>query len=239
MVGNEREQRLRKEKRKKILLVIVLVIIGIIAIFGIVMFILSGVNSILEEQRRQKLDEDDRPPSYIFAPPNYNENIFDDAEYMGRNREMKYTVAELTISITDDNYSQQTAIVKFMYDILQYIIHGDYEKYNSIFIDSYIENAGDALRETFTMQKLYNIDVELANTWETEVSDGKFVVYTDYLVLYMIKNNNGTFRNDFQDEERRPLIYRIMTEVDVRNDVYTSSVYDILSVAKYTSGLYE
>ena len=238
---DERERILRKEKRKKILLISVLVIIGILAILGVIMLVLSGINSLLRERSVENLRESIRPPSYVFFKTDYNENIFDDAEYMGLNREMRYTVGGLTVTIGEHNYSQQTPIVRFMYNILQYIINGDYEKYNEIFIDAYLENAGDDLRETFTMQKLYNIDVELADTWEMLLPDGRTAIYTDYIVSYMIKGNNGTFRNDIPpgEEARIPVVYRIMTEVDTREDIFESSVYNLLHIFQYTSGLYD
>lgn len=236
---DERERILRKERKKKILLVIVLVIIGILGILGIIMFILSGINSLLREESIQSLEESIRPPSYIFAEPNYDENIFDDSEYMGMDRAMKYTVEGVTISITENNYSQQTPIVQFMYDSLQYIINGDCEKYNEIFTDEYLNKIGDNLRETFTMQKLYDIDVELANLQEEELPNGRTAVYSDFVVRYKIKNNNGTFRNDLPDGARIPMVYLVMTEVDKRDDIYESSVYDIVHIYQYTSDLYE
>lgn len=234
MMETDEQRMLRKEKKKKLLLIIVLVIVGIFAVLGIIALVLSGINNYFKQKSIDDLEEELRTPSYIFESPNYNENIFDDAAYMRMDRDMYYKNAEVKISVTEDNYSSQPPAVQFMYDIIQHIINGEYEEYNGIFIDEYIKNAGDDLRETFTMQKLYNIEVEVLQLWEADN-----VTYTDFKVGYMIKNNNGTFRNDLPDEMSRPVVYRIMTISDVSNDIYESSVYNLLLYSKYTSGLYE
>ena len=236
---NERERMLRNAKRKKILLIGIGVIIAIFAILGIIALILAGINSWMREQSKAKLEDDIRPPSYIFAEPNYNENIFDDAVYMTLDREIYYTSGQMRTSITENNYASQLPAAQFMYDIILYIINGDYENYNKIFTDFYIKQAGDALRETFTMQKLYNIDIEILLTWDDVPEAGKRVIYSDFKVSYMIKNNNGTFRNDIPPEEARvPVVYRVMTIYDSREDIYESFVYDLLHIFKYESGLY-
>jgi hypothetical protein len=65
---------------------------------------------------------------------------------------------------------------------------------NQLFSKEYVE-AGGKTKMDFTMQQLYNIRITYI-TSSSETIDGFTTESYDYWLEYMIRKNNGTFRND-------------------------------------------
>ena len=218
----------QREKRKKILIIAVCIIVGVFVVFGLTVLILSGVKNYLQAQREAEYDSK-MTRSYIYPPADYDFNIFDDAVYMAMDRSVWFNDGAARTVITDDNLQSYSPELQFMYKVIHMIINGDYEEYNKIFTESYIKKAGDDLRDRFTMQQLYNIELEIV-----DYSLDGAVTQSVIAVSYMIRNNNGTFRNDldYNEEAIRAVAYMLTTTgADIK-------VTDLMPLSKYAAGLY-
>ncbi len=154
---------------------------------------------------------------YRFEYPNYDEDIFKDKKYMGYDRSVYYTSAEgyMTVSIDRDDLSgvseSYREAVLFLMDYIDAMINGDVEKYNSCYDPSYYTN-GKKPKEKFTQQKLYMIKLTAVDRWY-EDSESSGVTYYNIGIEYMIKNNNGTLRNDMGSDATR-IIYLTIKEAN-------------------------
>ncbi|MCL1857850.1 MAG: hypothetical protein FWF92_01275 [Oscillospiraceae bacterium] len=225
----QRDLKKIKEKRKKIVLIFIGVIIAIIILLGLIVLILSAVNNYSRNQTKANIDKETRR-SYIYPEPDYDFNIFDDESYMKLDRGVWFNDGVVKTVMTDENYKNYTPELQFMYNVINIIINGDYEEYNKIFTDEYLKNAGDDLREEFTMQQLFEIELEYLDYGESE--DG---LYSDIQLIYRIRNNNGTFRNDldFNDSGAIPVVYSLISD--------SSGIIKVTGLTtyyKYTTGLY-
>ena len=228
---SEEENYTRKQKRKKILIIAVLIVIGAFVVFGIVTFILSAVKNHNEDQKRAALE---KQQSYNFYEPDYNLNIFEDQGYMETDRNIHVTVDGATTAITDNNRQDYTPEILFMQNVINYIINGDYVNYNKIFTDDYLKNAGDNLREMFTMQQLYNIELE---TVDSAQPDNKTHTYA-VKVTYSIRHNNGTFRNDLPEGAANSVVYELTETTDPNTGNSEFKATNLLKYNQYISGLY-
>jgi len=222
------KQRELNAKRKKILAVGALSVAGILALLGILLLILSAVDSCVKDQAKADLEKN--PRRYNYVDPDYELDILEDEGYLAKDRNIWFNDGILKTVITDDNRTNYAPEVQFMYDVINTIIKGDYIAYNKIFTEDYLKNAGDDLRERFTMQQLFEIEFEYVGYRE----EGN-LKYSDMMVIYRIRNNNGTFRNDldYNDDGYIPVVYMLVTdqygEIKVKN---------LMTRLKYSSGLY-
>ncbi len=152
---------------------------------------------------------DDETEKIYFAEPDFEENIFDDAAYMDKNRFISYTEAPLTTLLTE-KFNDYGAMGEFWLDYFDSIINGDYEAYNTFFTDSYFEE-NDPMG-VFTMQKVYDVEIVLLD--RVVLSGSDTVTQYKYKVGYKIMNNNGTFRDDLPSDTVIPLIFELLPEGD-------------------------
>ena len=163
--------------------------------------------------------------SHHFLEPDYEKDIMLDEKYLKENRYLHYTYDNETFEVDGDaaNYGN---VCVFFDEYFKAVISGDYEKYNLMFTDEYIEKYGE---KTFTQQKIYNINVECIHSDYLKDGDAKgkykgyYVYYFD--VSYNIMDNDGTFRNDFLgDEGVLPLVFEVI-EGDGKVQISSISVY--------------
>jgi len=224
---------LRKEKKKKILLIAVLVVIGMFLILGILTLAASGINYNIKEQQRRAAEQKTMR-SFVYPTPDYGFNIFEDEKYMGLDRNVWVSDGVMRTVIKEDNKTSYSPELQFMYDVINYIINGDYTEYNKIFTESCFEGVSDEMKrlfekEQFTMQQLFEIELEYLHSRE----EGS-LVYTDIMLTYRIRNNNGTFRNDLDFEDgARPVVYALVS--DRGGEIKTEK---IMTYSMYLSGLY-
>jgi len=229
---DQRELIKQKEKRKRILFIAICVILGIFIVFGLTVLILSGVKNYLQEKRKADYDKS-MNRSYIYPPADYDLNIFDDSGYMSLDRSIWFNDGTARTVITEDNIKSYSPELQFMYNVVNLIINGNYTEYNKIFTKDYLKTAGDDLRDRFTMQQLYNIELEIEDYSQTNTANG-LVTQSVIAVSYMIRNNNGTFRNDldFNEEAIRPVVYLLTTtESEIK-------VTNMMPLSQYEAGLY-
>lgn len=142
--------------------------------------------------------------SYLFYEPDYDLNILEDENYLELDRTVKFSNPDngITYAIVDGNMDEVPTImhksVAFLCDFVDYAINGESEKLNQMFSQEYID-AGGKTKMDFTMQQLYNIKITYI-TSSSEIINGSTVESFDYWLEYMIRKNNGTFRNDMESD---------------------------------------
>lgn len=200
---------LTQEKKKLLRRVIVLLIVFVLLLIAVaaVRFAWNHTKSPLEQEYLAAANEPLPAYSYIFEP-DFEEDIFQDETYLRRDRDMIFTSGAQTVRVAlDDTEHVFVEDITFFQQYFSAVVHGDYETYLSFFDDSYANNE-DNMRlptEPFTMQKIYDISVEMKSSSYNE--NGIQEAY--YLVSYKFQDNNGTFRNDVRDGQIRPLAFQV------------------------------
>lgn len=202
MNNENKNEKLNKQKRG-----IIIAFAAMLAVVVVAYVIVPGIAKLAEyiESRNDdgyKSDYMDDIKSLSFYPADYNENIFEDEEYMGLNRYLSYTKGSDTYTITDDDYSRYDITVGFFAEYFDSVINGEYETYNNYFTEEYFEENSNKTR--FTPQKLYDINVKFKSTSTVDGATSYI-----YYVTYKIFENNGTFRNDIESDSERMLVYEL------------------------------
>ena len=188
--SEEKKEKISKNKRtlKRVFCIVVAIIVVLMAAsFGMSLYLERGS------------EESTQNASFNFAPANYDENIYEDPEYMKLVERglISYTdySTNLTLGISYEEAIDHGKDVQFMVDYIYAIIAGDADAYNDFFSDAYYKKNDP--KEKFTMQKLYEVNIAKASeTKETDSSGNSYSKY-EYVVKYKILDNNGTFRDDF------------------------------------------
>ena len=155
----------------------------------------------------QPVASDHRPIE--FAPADYDENIFENADYLAQNRYIRYTDGALSTLITDGNYAVYSDAVVLLHDYIEAVIRGDAAALPGFFTDDYKKN--NALPEKFTMQKLHDVEIEFYSENVLNEGEADQITRWEYIVRYNIMENNGTFRNDVGSDAAVPEIYEVLS----------------------------
>ncbi len=205
-----------KKKNKKPLSPRKKILLGILIIFGIMLF--SVVCSVIYEvtvngDYYTAFFSDGsgyQPLDILFAPADYEDNIFEDKTYMSMNRDIKYIDgAQSTEVALDENGSYFGDGLLFFQTYFNCVIRGDYETYQTLISEDYDKDGAYPIPERFTMQKIHSISVEHRNDADTIVSQNEVRRY--YVVKYQIYQNNGTFRDDIRPTDVLPLLFELTT----------------------------
>lgn len=140
-------------------------------------------------------------------PADYDENIFEDEEYMEKERFIRYTENNTTVILeTDADFTYKGAVAFFFRDYFDAVINGDHEAYNALLTEEYKAKKGE--KQPFTMQKIYDIEVtDLALTsYLNEGTPNQITVY-QFDVAYRIMENNGTYRDNLSSDDKRAMRY--------------------------------
>ncbi len=150
------------------------------------------------------------PLDILFAPADYETDIFEDAAYLSMNRDIKYIDgAQSTEVALDEDGAYFGEGLVFFQNYFNCVIGGDYETYQTFISDDYDEKNGYPVPEKFTMQKIHSISVEHRGDADTIVSQNEVRRY--YVVKYQIYQNNGTFRDDIRPTDVLPLLFELTT----------------------------
>ncbi len=182
-------------KSKKKLIIIIGVGIGLLLIIAVMTAVLgSGIFDNDTSKPYPPID-----PSLLADTKDENFDIFEYKEYLKYNRVVMLTDKNtgVTESIDDETYKNHGEAVALIYEMLQAIIHGDSETYNSMVA------ASEGHYESFTQQQLY--DMRITRESQTTMQ-GKNGTYTEYVFTleYKIHENNGTFKNNLLPDYSRP-----------------------------------
>ncbi len=172
----------------------------LIFIFGTTVMCLVLFSAMSNHEKEQP----SKGNTYLFYEPDYDLNILNDENYLQLDRTVKFSNPDngITYAIVDGNMDEVPTVmheyVALLCDFVDYAINGESEKLNQLFSKEYIA-AGGKTKMDFTMQQLYNIKITYV-TSSSEIVDGSTVESYDYWLEYMIRKNNGTFRNDMESD---------------------------------------
>lgn len=195
------KQQIKEKKDRRRAKKILLIVTGGICAFILIFF---GVSRFISNSRG---GDETQPNNYRFDYANYDENIFLDKEYMSYDRSIYYTGVNTYMTVTidrkhmDDVSEIYREPVLFLMDYIDAMINGDVTEYNACHAPEYY-TGGRKPKENFTMQKLYSITLISVDNWYDD-SDSTAKRYYNIGIEYMIKNNNGTLRNDMGSDAIR------------------------------------
>ena len=200
----EEESRKAREATLKLKKKILIVAAGMVAFTIIAMVLMPVLDRALNKEPHEE-ETTRRPNTVIYYDPDYEYDIMKDQEYLELDRYIYYKDARTneTIILLDheiQGYGPAMVTIKKMIDA---IIAGDHETYNSLFSKNYFAVEGREPEPPFTMQQVY--DILITRMEVTDVVDetlGKYTMYT-YTVEYKIHKNNGTFRTDLGHDDSR------------------------------------
>ncbi len=198
----------RQRSAKTIIITLIVIIAGITILSVALLGIVSQYNK----------PQENKDGSFLFYEPDYEFDIMEDPAYLALDREVRFRNPEtgITVSVDHDSMDEvpniQRKAVGLLLNFIDYAIEGKSEALNSLFSDEYIEADGK-LKMDFTMQQLYNISIEYVQT-TSEVVEGNTYVSHDYWLEYMIRKNNGTFRNDMESDCIRKEYVRVTERVE-------------------------
>ena len=206
--------------KRKMLLVFGILLVILIAMFVLVTALENWLTKAQTEQPTHGT-----PQTIIFHTPNYDEDITKDKSYMDRDRQIYYSDIStgVTISLSKETYGEHGEGVELLCHMIESVIAGDHEKYNSFFSEEYLDREGE--KDMFTAQKLYEIKITLLSSEEI-VEDGLKSTVETFTLEYMIYQNNGTFRTDVgSDAIRKQNVVVSDREGDMRIDSIVSHTY--------------
>lgn len=186
---NPAEVRARLKRR------IILVFVGVCVLLFLAYAAVSIAERVLYGEPQENYSS-----SYIFYEADYDMNIYDDTVYMDLNRYINFSNGMISTALEKSEYAEQDEDVQFMIAYIQSIIAGDAEAYNACFSEQYYTQ--NQPLDRFTMQKLYNINLTRTETQTEGSGEDEYTLY-GYVVEYMIRHNNGTFRRDLGSDSIR------------------------------------
>lgn len=203
----EQEQAAKRKSKKRAKRLLITVLSLFVILLGLNLVLDSGL---LSELFGQKPVAVERKPVFLY-PADYDENILEDEEYLSKNRLIYYAEGAQGLYIASRRDASTAGdIAVLFYDYFDAVIRGDHEAHNRFFTEEYLEENGP--KDRFTMQRLYNIEIELINTFlQNEGEYNESIVY-EFDVRYAIDRNNGTFRDDLASDTTRPFIYQIIED---------------------------
>lgn len=211
------------EKLKKQKKTIIIIAISLVA-FIIAYFMISLIDwNALFTKKNGATDND-----IYFYSEDLSRDLFSDETYMGYDRSvsLKIESAGITNTITDKDAISHGEAVNLLYNLVEYMIIGNVEAYNSCFSSVYYENFSP--KSYFTKQKLYNTVIIDVSSTEKIDEDGNYYTEYYYALDYKIRHNNGTLRNDVgSDAVRRQHILLSDRSGEVLIDtIYTINYID-------------
>jgi hypothetical protein len=133
-------------------------------------------------------------PAEAFYHVDYSVNVMDNSAYLSLDRSVYYMNYGTGESLTEENYQKVGIASSFFYEYFESVINGDAISYRSMLTDAYIDAFDPP--EKFTMQMLYDIQVNQSHGLSTTSYKGETVNVYHFSVSYKIFENNGTFRRD-------------------------------------------
>ena len=189
-----------KKKIKKIIIIVAAVLAGLLLLSVVLPLVLELVSPEYEDVSYD---------AWRFFEADYDKNIYEDKVYMSHSRGIHYTDENTTRVLTKENAADISDSAAFFYDYVTCIIEGNYTEYPNFFTESYINNEDVKIPEKFTMQGLYDINIDLYTPAMRKTVDGVDVFSEVYEVSYRIFENNGTFRSDILPDETRTLVFEL------------------------------
>ena len=183
----------RRLKRRMVIVLVALVAFAVIAVP-----LISALDRLTVQGKQEEI-ETRKSSTIIFYEADWELDIMQEPGYLAKDRTVYYCDAQygITQALDEKNRNDFGPAVDVLVRMIERIIAGDADGYNQLFSSNYFENHEP--EPPFTMQQLY--DIKLTKVKEIEMSEG----YTQYEfeVEYRIRQNNGTFRNDIDEDESK------------------------------------
>ncbi len=184
-------------KLKKRIIVTLIVILAVLLVMYLLVELIPKLYSVKDAERVQEVTAD-----YNFYPADYEENIFEDIDYLAliNNGLLYYDNGSNSIlEATEENAADFGEAASLMINMFYSVVEGDAVRYNSYFSDEYFRVF--SAKERFTMQKIYNAKLSLIAVEGVEEKAGNYTKYT-FKLEYFIFENNGTYRKDIGEDAR-------------------------------------
>ena len=211
------------EKNKKVMKKKLIVIFFIISAALLVMYALTMILPLLS--KNISCQDEEGTANFNFYEPDFEENIFEDEEYMALISDgvVRYdNSSNSVVNITLENADEHGDTVKLLVDFVYSIIDGDCERYNSFFSEEYLESNGK--KENFTMQKIYNCMITYFSQEDVSENGNNYTKYI-YKLKYQIYENNGTYRQDIGEDYKTQYIVITDRNGKLLIDAVTTSNY--------------
>lgn len=212
----------KKTKNKKRALIFIFAMLGLLALLLLLNYLPDMISS--DDTPAQTAAPAKTYPPEWFVTPDYDADLDDDADYQKIDRHLHYKVGNETFMI-DGDAETYGALCVFWDSYFKAAIGGDETKLASMHTDAYIKKFGEFGQ--IAPQKICDISVEQVS--RAELTDGEYVgcFRSFFLVSYKIIDNNGTFRNDFIDDNVSvPLLYELIEDGDsVKINNYSREIY--------------
>lgn len=194
LVTEETPDQMKRARNKKIIITLLIIVLGFVLIYFIATAIIEALFA------NSTSDDSNHPTSYIFYEADFNEDITLDKAYMELDRSVYFcdSTTGITSNSLDDVPLSYRRYVELISEYIQYATEGKASALNRLFSENYYRNGGEEKKE-FTPQKIYNILITYKGRGQIEGADENISGYS-FWVEYMIRKNNGTFRNDMASD---------------------------------------
>ena len=211
-----------KKNFKKRLLIILAVLAALLLVMYLLTLILPKVFSNITEDRTEE-----GTANFNFYTPDYEENIYEDENYLAlvENGVLTYdNGTNSVVTINTDNAAEHGDAVKLLTDYVYSIINGDADKHNSYFSGRYYETKEP--KTSFTMQKIYNGTITYYSVESATENGNNYTKYI-YKLKYYIYENNGTFRMDIGEDAKTQYVVITDREGKLLIDYIGTSSYKL------------
>ena len=190
-----------REKLGRIAMVLAGALLAL-SLLAVVLWLVSGQLS-----KQHKKPGTESGTKIQFYEADYDRNILEDPAYQRFNRSVLYLEYGSGEPLTEENHYTLGVASDFFYGYFDAIIRGECEAYRAYLTPHYIEEFDPP--ERFTMQMLYNIEVNREQQMSTAEFRGQTVNVYYFSVKYSIFENNGTFRDDVGSNKSTTQYYEL------------------------------
>ena len=197
-------------KRKKTLISVVIVAALLCALLYVLAVCIDKYNAQkVQSDATQQAASSNPVPSIIFYDADFDENIFENQEYMQKNAFVKYTKGGVSYYITQSIDQTEDEYASFFVNYFEKVKLAD-KSYADMFSQSY-EHSYDYIASPdseFAPQMIYDIEVSRFET-QNDHSLESDTQYAFFEVKYKIFHNNGTYRRDLPEDGMKPLLFKL------------------------------
>jgi len=201
--------------RKRAMLAALIVVLGIAVLFGATVGVMEIVIHVRGTPAGNKLNDD--YGTYLFYPPDFNDDIMQDPDYTAKNLYMMYNDGNEGSYLSDGDYANYGGGVVTLGAYFKAARGGSWDGLSQTFSPDYLANTKDTKIITnydgFDPQKIYDLQVELLDISDnTAIAPINGALY--YKVDYKILKNDGLFRNDIPSDASRTQLFELVKEAD-------------------------
>ncbi len=178
----------------------------IIILSGIILPLILIPTLLILDKAENKENASKAEHNFDFYSVDYNENIFEDEDYLSLNHIISYKNGPVTISVLPEEYAAIDPVLSFLAELIDIMKNGDCEAYQTFFSENYKEK--NSSPEKFTMQRIYNVTIEKISEGRGDNGESQLV----YMLDFMISKNNGSLRNDMDSDSSKPWYLTIISE---------------------------